>query len=333
MTELTWEDEQRAWMEARQSGIGATDAASILGLSSHGSRYSVYIAKTEPAVVTQPSLQAWLGLELEASVAKLYTAKTGRGARHQPRWKIFRNPELDWQFCHLDYKAAGRLVEIKTTAWGDDYGEGGTEQVPIHVWVQVQHEMAVTGYDWCDVAVLIGNRRFDVFPIARHPDFIERMTAQEADLWVNHIVPRVPPEADASDVTTRIIRARQPIETDPPRAALPEELPLVERLRLAQQNRTQAGNGYDAVRNQLMLRIGAAAGLFGPGFRIDYKQTKPSHVTDWALIATTYRNALEGLARGTVTLADLPDLDAIVELYTTEKAGDRPFRVHWKDME
>jgi len=58
-------------MEARQSGIGATDAASILGLSSHGSRYSVYIAKTEPAVVTQPSLQAWLGLELEASVAKL----------------------------------------------------------------------------------------------------------------------------------------------------------------------------------------------------------------------------------------------------------------------
>jgi putative phage-type endonuclease len=333
MSELTWEDEERAWLEARQSGIGATDAAAILGLTSRGSKLTVYAAKTEPVTVSRPSLQAWLGLELEAAVGKLYWARTGRGVRKQPREKIFRHPDRDWQFCHLDYKAAGRLVEIKTTAYEQGYGEGGTEQVPVPVWVQCQHEMAATDYSWCDVAVLIGNRRFDVFPIRRNEDFIGRMTEQEADLWFNHIIPRIPPEADGSDVTTRFLRQQQPTDEEPARAALAEELPLVERLRITETNRDQAKAAFEEVRNRLMQRIGSAGGLFGPGFAITYRQNRSSHPTDWALVATSYRNALEGIVAGKLKIEDLVDLDAIVSLYTIEKPGSRPFLINWKDQE
>lgn len=337
MTEATWEDEERAWLEARQEGIGATDAAPILGLSRWGSRLTVYNSKTEPVLVEPPSLAAWLGLELESSVGKLYTAQTQRKLRHQSRDRVFRHPLRPWQMCHLDYKAAGRIVEVKTTAWGDEYGDPGTEQVPIGVWVQCQHEMAVTDYGWCDVAALIGNRRFGIYPIARNEEFIVAMTEQERVLWEEHILPRIPPEPDGSDVTTALLRRQHPVDTQPPRAALAEEMPLVERLRMAQQNQKQTKTAYDEIRNKLIVRIGEAGGLFGPGFRIDFKKNRDSVVTrtDWALVATTYRNALEGIANGTLTAAEIAalDLDALVGLYTITKTepGDRPFRLTWKE--
>jgi putative phage-type endonuclease len=41
-------DNRQAWLEARQRGIGASDAAAVLGLSGYSSPYSVWYSKTSP---------------------------------------------------------------------------------------------------------------------------------------------------------------------------------------------------------------------------------------------------------------------------------------------
>ncbi len=58
-----------AWLKARLKGIGASDAAAVLGLSSYSSPYSTWISKTMPPEDREEDdLQYW-GKRLEPLIA------------------------------------------------------------------------------------------------------------------------------------------------------------------------------------------------------------------------------------------------------------------------
>jgi predicted phage-related endonuclease len=278
-------EERKAFLESRATGIGATDTPKILGLSRRGTPLSVYREKIGETPPGDMGLPAWLGLKLQGTVGELYSAATGIRLRAANRH--FRHREHEWLVCHLDFRAWGKprlLVECKTRAFMTGWGEDGTADVPVEVWVQVQHEMAVTGATEAHVAVLFGHHTFRVYKILRDVAFIEKMIAQLDVFWHGNVLARIPPEPRAGDA--RILAAMYP-EKDVGviKIATPEQEKVIEQLLLARHNAAQATQAEDEMENKVRALIGEAEGIRGAGALCTWKKPKPGHHTEWKLIA------------------------------------------------
>ena len=68
---------KKDWLLARQTGIGGSDAAAVLGLSKYRTPYDVFIDKTtEPEEISlTPAMRA--GIKLESVVAEYYAEESG----------------------------------------------------------------------------------------------------------------------------------------------------------------------------------------------------------------------------------------------------------------
>jgi hypothetical protein len=63
---------------------------------------------------------------------------------------------------------------------------------------QVLHQLAVTGHDWADVAVLIGGQDFRIYRVNRDEDKIADLIARETVFW-QHVLLDTQPAPDGSD--------------------------------------------------------------------------------------------------------------------------------------
>lgn len=329
-------DERQEWLESRQTGIGATDSPKILGLSRWGTSLTVYDEKVNPPTDRGMSLSAWLGLAVQRTVGELYTQATGNKLRADNRHhRMLGHPHI---VCHLDFRAVGKpslLVECKTKAYMRGWGEDGSTEIPADIWVQVQHEMMVTGAQLCHVAVLFGHHTFRVYPIPRDDDFIEKLIPKLDEWWRGHYEARVPPEPSGHPLDMDRVRGEFPENTEPLKAATPEQEAIVERYRLASGNAAQAKMAADGLKAKLIQIIGNAAGLQGRFGQITYKKDRDRDVVDWEAVAVQYGNVIEEL----LSLANPGDDDRTVQrlsraqqlyenapsLFTEKKVGSRRF--------
>jgi len=226
-------DERRRFLEARQAGIGASDAAAVLGLSPWGTPLSVYHDKVEPiGDLTPGSLPMWLGLRLEGVVAELFTARTGKLVRSDNRTHV--HPEDSWMICHLDYRVRGapdELIECKTQNSRAGWGEEGTDDIPVYYWIQCQHELFVTGAQRVHVPVLFGLYDFRTYEVEKDWEFISRWRQAAAEFWHDHVDPHVPPPLGGDDFSKKVVRARWPEYDDVLKTVPPERELIILRLR------------------------------------------------------------------------------------------------------
>jgi hypothetical protein len=73
-----------------------------------------------------------------------------------------KDPSLDAGAQKLDFPAKGNgSLEIKTKdPWAEFFDEEGNP--PLEVMVQHQHQLAVSGFEWGSIAVLMGRRFYFV---------------------------------------------------------------------------------------------------------------------------------------------------------------------------
>ena len=86
------------WLELRNSGIGGSDAATVLGLNKWKSPFQLWLEKTgqtEPDDLSQNEYVYW-GTVLEQVVADRFCELTGKKVRHQGMAKedAFNCPKL-----------------------------------------------------------------------------------------------------------------------------------------------------------------------------------------------------------------------------------------------
>lgn len=323
-------EQRREFTERRRSIIGATDSAKILGLSRHGTALTVYKDKVEEPADGEMSLPAWLGLKLQNTVAELYAAKTGVRVRADNLTHRLR-PPLDYIGCHLDFRVLGNpklLVECKTRAFQSGWGDDGSDKVPVEVWVQVQHEMMVTGAERCDVAVLFGHHTFHVYPILRDEKFIAGLMASLVEFREQHWLPGIPPLPTGHALDTEAVKADNPEHDEQIKAATPEQTEFIlRRYKIARVNAAQAALAKVEAENKIRDWIGPNAGITGPGFTITWKRSKDSKEVHWDQVAASYRKSL--IEKGD----DVAILDAIESIYTTEKPGTRRMNYQFSDEE
>src|SRR5579862_4016105 len=141
--------ERDRWLQIRKRGIGASDAAAIVGLSPWESPFSVWVDKTDRLDDAPPSEAMEWGLLLEPVVRHYLTQKIGKTIVRPSG--VLQHPEHSWMLASLDgivlddNSEEEGVAEIKTSSgwkardWDADQGA-----LPEHVIVQVQHQLAVT---------------------------------------------------------------------------------------------------------------------------------------------------------------------------------------------
>jgi putative phage-type endonuclease len=182
------------WHQIRNTGLGGSDAAAAAGLSPWKSTMTLWMEKTgavQPADLSEQKNVRW-GTILEPVLADEY-------AKRNPQVKVRRNRAVLRSKAHpfmlanldrvvLDPVRGRGGLEIKTTGFfaGDGWGEDGcdgAEGVPVHYQIQVQHYLAVTGFDFFDVAVLIAGQDDRYYTITRDQDLIDALILAEERLW------------------------------------------------------------------------------------------------------------------------------------------------------
>ena len=261
-TEVITQDDREAWLNARQSGIGASEIAAVLGESPYSSRLRIWGQKVGRILPQDLSdVEAvQMGIELEPLVANLYSKKTSRPV--EPAGILLRSDEYPWALATPDYwlmdgDGNWRIpLQIKTTsAWRvNDWAEGP----PVHIWWQVQHEMFVTGAPWASVGVLVGGQRFMWVDVERDEDAIQRIIYEGGIFW-NQVQSQEYPDPDMLEDTTHSIQSLFPSSAEGEVLGLPAD--AVEWDRELTQYKAQRSELEDHIRhleNNLKLSIGPA---------------------------------------------------------------------------
>jgi len=193
----------------RMRGIGGSDAPAIFGLSPWRTPVDVYMEKIGEAPQIEDTPAMYWGRVLENVLAEEYARRTNARLRRVNRAIVHR--EHPFLIGHIDREVVANergpgVLEVKTAGrLTDEWGEPGTDEVPEHYLVQVQHYLAVTGRTWADLAVLfLTEREFRIYHVPRDEELVKVILAEEIRFWREHVEPQVPPPPRSLDDLRRL---------------------------------------------------------------------------------------------------------------------------------
>ncbi len=170
------------WLAWRHDGIGASEAAAVLGENPWKSANSLFKEKCAPPRSFAAAGNAAMarGTALEPHARARYAEASG----HDLQPACLQSTARPWQRASLDGidRANQRLVEIKC---GEKVYEhtATTGTVPRYYIGQLQHILAVTGFAAIDFWVWLPKRRGLLLTILRDEPYIARMARLEAEFW------------------------------------------------------------------------------------------------------------------------------------------------------
>ena len=206
----------KEWLEKRNElGIGGSDVSSIVGINPFKSAVEVWLDKTGAEIEDEDNRAMYWGRELEDKVAQEFAKRRSEELGEEVKvWHenhILQHPEYEFMIADIDRRVVGEdaLLECKTTV---DFNNMWTEDnFPDMYMLQVQHYLAVTGYEKAYLAVLIMNKRkFQYYTIERDEELIKLIIENEKDFWYNHVKENVPPEVDGSKASSRLLKKMYP---------------------------------------------------------------------------------------------------------------------------
>ena len=199
------------WLALRQSGIGGSDIAAIIGVSPYATAYDVYQSKTQPVNEDSNEFAYW-GTVLEDIVAREFSKRSG--LKIQNVNYLMRHPTHRFAIANIDRAVVNRdiagnvrykdgklttdqIVEIKTASEyvGKNWGDEDSDEVPDQYQCQAQWYIGVTGVDVCHMAVLIGGNKYRQYRIERNDDLIDVLFEAAHDFWHNNVLAGIEPDA------------------------------------------------------------------------------------------------------------------------------------------
>lgn len=186
--------EQRA---ARRRYVCSSDAAPILGIDPFRTQDDVYWSKvSDTDDVPTEAMRA--GNRMEPAL--LTFAAEELGVELQPNVMLVSKGR-DGGMCaaNLDGLVIGRREAVEAKMVGptmaDAWGAPGTDEVPDHVNIQVQHQMHAAELDcvWVAAAVVRFNVEWRIYKVPRCQAIIDAMVDREMDFWRAHVLPKIPP--------------------------------------------------------------------------------------------------------------------------------------------
>lgn len=225
--------------EVRRSGLGSSDAATIVGLNPWKGALQLWAEKRGLIESDAMGEAAYWGTRLEPVLLEEYARRTGRivvgrnelgelwpwgwGGRQFCGYDIepdglldtLRHPDHAWMMCHLDglaYEIHGdearlaAIIEAKTASAyrSGDWGADGSDAIPHEYMVQVQWAAEIVRATLgrpvpIDSPTLIGGQAFRLFSGIPHDPEIAAMLIREGAEFWRRVQDDDPPPADPDE--------------------------------------------------------------------------------------------------------------------------------------
>jgi len=295
------------WLEERRKGLGGSDSPVILGVSPWRDQVDLYYDKIGEAPEVEETAPMKRGTALEPIIADIYAKETGRRLRVEP--EMLRHGCMHANIDRAIDSTPGMhlspgVLEIKAPGL-HQFGKCKREGIPDYYIIQLQHYLAVTGFNWGSFAIFSAER-WDLlwFDVDRDEEIISMIRHGCLTFW-DHVQSRTPPKVDKEppEILLKMPKVAGEVTSLEGDAAWAE---AVQDLRQAKEISAEAKGMEAAARNNLQALMDKK-GLQvaeGSGCRIYYKEQAGRKTFD--------KKALQ---------RDLPDLD----LKKYEKAG-KPFK-------
>lgn len=309
--------------------VGGSDVASVLGISRYGGPLVPYLRIVD-GVEKDDNESMKRGRHLEHAILSQYAQETG--------FNLWREASVSGLPAHerasLDAVARPeatlwRAVEAKTASWRvmGDWGEPGTDEIPREYLVQVQWYLgalrqdprALAVDDVADVPALVGGE-FGIWQVRFDAEVYEAIREGVKRFWMDHVLPRKPPAPNGATAEGEFIRKRYPQHTANALdwSTLPEEQRhLLVEYRDRRSALAYAEREAEVTAARVKMLLGEHEGVTGlpDGARLDWKQNRPSTVTDWEKVVEHLKTKA-GL--------DAAWIEDIVKQHTTQREGARP---------
>jgi putative phage-type endonuclease len=274
------------WLKIRREGIGASEAPAILGESTYASPVSVFAEKlnTDEPEDNDSERMAW-GRKLEPIIVAEFGVRTDRRVQHISEKMLLRSTRWPFMQCTLDGKQWPEIfdvadqamdpwfpIEAKNSTDSDLWGDG----IPRITWVQVQHQLAVTGKPWGSVGILLWGCEFKWCDVPRNDEFIEEILVPRCqEFWDLVQSGGPPPPVDGHKETAKALAKIFP-QTSDETVTLPGEFTdLSSQLQTMKKSEKDTKTIRAEVENKIRLAIGEAAyGLLPNGDSYSWKANK-----------------------------------------------------------
>lgn len=180
------------WHEYRRAGIGASEAASILGVSKWCTPWQLYMRKLGLIPDQADNYAMSEGRRLEPKILESFNGSWGINMIPV----VIQNFKNSWMFASLDgWDEESRIaVEIKTVG-KEDHAYALEGCVPDHYFPQVQHQLAVLGEDvkLFYISQCKDHPKTVHFEVKRDDEYIKAMIDKETR-FMEYMKMLIPPE-------------------------------------------------------------------------------------------------------------------------------------------
>jgi putative phage-type endonuclease len=197
----------------RTKFIGGSDIAAVLGISPWRTPYALWQDKSTPRVEDDAKKKVFSrGKRWESVVGEMLVEALhdqGREVEIVSTNRRYIDPSVPYFASEIDFEL--RLdgsdeitnCELKTVHpfKSKEWGEEGSDTVPLHYLAQVQWGLGVTGRKDAIVAALFGADELRPYPVVADLETIEAMRLRAMNFWQNHVLAGVAPDlVDINDV-------------------------------------------------------------------------------------------------------------------------------------
>ena len=253
------EKENSLLLQQRKGKIGGTDVSAIVGMNPYKSAFSVWLEKTGRASdVIEDNEAMARGRRMEPVLASLYAAthpeiEVAMNRNRTQGIEYIEDKEYNFLIAHPDrllflQNILNSGLELKTAHIRNrpEWGEPGTDEVPVHYLIQCQWYMGLECLPWWDVFVgffddnnkLVSNAEYRII---NNADLFQKLRQEAIAFYLNYIRGGVEPVIDAADnIVTQWIKDKYPNNNGILESATQEEEVLMNRLLQAKETAEQA---------------------------------------------------------------------------------------------
>ena len=257
------------WLRYRKCGITGTDAGAILGLNPYRSAFQVYHDKISDTIENIDSEAMRQGRDLEKYVAQRFTEATGLKVRRANA--IYQNEEHPLLLADFDRLIVGQKagLECKTVSpfSADKWADG---KIPAHYMAQVNHYLAVSGFDCWYIAALIFGKELVIHKIISDKAVLDNLIAEEEHFWKYNVMPEIAPTPTGSEGDTQQINQMYFDDDKSKTADLNAVRDLLDKRQSLSDQIEQLEQEKTAIEQQVKLEMQDAAYGTAPGYKVSW---------------------------------------------------------------
>ena len=215
--------------------------------------------------------------DLEDYVAQRFTEATGLKVRRANA--IYQSEEHPLLLADFDRLIVGQKagLECKTVSpfSADKWADG---KIPAHYMAQVNHYLAVSGFDCWYIVALIFGEELVIHKITTNKEVLNNLIAKEEHFWKYNVMPEIPPVPTGSEGDTQQINQlysaddrNKTADLNPIRNLLDKRQELSTQIEQMEQEKT-------AIEQQVKLQMQGAAYGTAPGYKVSWVSSESKRV-------------------------------------------------------